>query len=435
MSPDTTITTVPPAEDQDVWKDYDQCVHCGLCLNECPTYRLLGTEADSPRGRIHQMILVEEGRLKMNQTFVHHIDLCLDCRACETACPSGVPYGKLVENARAKIEKDYRRPWFSSLLRSIGLRHLLPHPGRMALAGGLLRFYQRSGLQSLVRASGLLRLLGKMGEAEHLLPAIDRNFFHSEIGKVFPAKGERRARVAFFAGCMQLVAFAELNRATVRVLQKNGCEVVVPGGQLCCGALQVHAGLRDTAQQLAKKNMDVFLNDGFDAVITNTSGCGSTLKEYEQLFPHDANAGAKAKQFSEKVSDVSEFLDQLGLRPPASEVRLRATVQDSCHLVHGQKIRNAPRELLRAIPGVEILEMKLADHCCGSAGIYNLTQPTVAEELLKEKMEHARDTKAEAIVTSNPGCILQLRAGVERHSTGQQVFHVIELLDRAYRSK
>ncbi len=418
--------------DRPTWEDYANCVHCGLCLNSCPTYRLLGTEADSPRGRIHQMIMVEEGRMKMDQTFVSHIDLCLGCRACETACPSGVEYGRLVESARARIEESYHRPLFSRLLRDFPLRHLLPYPNRMALTAKLLRFYQRSGLQTLVRRTGLLRLFGKLGAAEALLPEIEGEFFHSQLGKVFPAEGEQRARVAFFAGCMQQVAFAELNRATVRVLQKNGCEVVVPPEQICCGALQAHSGLRDTARTLAQSNLDAFPTGGFDAIITNTSGCGSTLKEYEQLFRGDPAATEKARKFSAKVRDVSEFLAQLGLRPPMGQVPLRVTVQDSCHLVHGQKIRNAPRALLAAIPGVEITEMNLADHCCGSAGIYNLLQPEVAGELLEEKMVCARATGADAIVTSNPGCILQLRAGVERHGTGQQVFHVVELLDRAY---
>ncbi|MCH7985184.1 MAG: (Fe-S)-binding protein [Acidobacteria bacterium] len=414
------------------WEDYSKCIHCGLCLNACPTYRLLGVEPDSPRGRIHQMILVEEGRLKLADSFVRHIDLCLDCRACETACPSGVQYGKLVEAARAQIEQHHRRPLFSRLLRSLGLRHLLPYPRRLALVARLLRFYQRSGAQTLVRRSGLLRWLGKLGAAEKFLPRIDDRFFFSQLGRVFPAEGERRARVAFFAGCMQQVAFTQLNQTTIRVLQKNGCDVIVPAGQVCCGALHVHAGVRDVARRLARQNLDAFATDDFDAIVTNTAGCGSTLKEYDQLFPDDEKAKQKAEQFQDKMRDVTEFLAALGLRPPEKEVRLRVTCQDSCHLLHGQKVRHAPRELLRAIPGIELVEMKLADHCCGSAGIYNLLHPEIAGELLAEKMEHARATSADVIVTANPGCILQLRAGVEQFGTGQQVLHVVELLDRAY---
>ncbi|MBI4465854.1 MAG: (Fe-S)-binding protein [Acidobacteria bacterium] len=430
----TSVAQGYEGQERPTWELYSKCIHCGLCLNHCPTYRLLGVEMDSPRGRIHQMILVDEGRLKLGESFVRHIDLCLDCRACETACPSGVEYGKLVEAARAQIELNYRRPLVSRLLRSLGLRHLLPYPGRLATLGALLRFYQRSGFERLVRASGVLRLFGKLGEAERLLPAVDDRFFFSELGQVFPAEGKRRARVAFFAGCIAQVAFAELNRATLRVLQKNGCEVVVPAGQLCCGALHVHAGVRDVARHLARTNLDAFLTDHFDAIVTNAAGCGSTLKEYEQLFPNDPAMLERAAQFRARVRDVSEFLVELGLLVPSGgEGRpLRVTYQDSCHLVHGQKIRSAPRELLRSIPGVELKEMKLADHCCGSAGIYNLTQPEVARALLEEKIEHARATGAQAIVTSNPGCLLQLRAGVAQYHSGQQVLHVIELLDQSY---
>ncbi len=419
-------------EERPRWEDYSTCIHCGLCLNACPTYRLLGVEMDSPRGRIHQMILVDEGRLKLSDPFVRHIDLCLGCRACETACPSGVEYGKLVEVARAQIEQNYRRPLLSRLLRWLGFRHLLPYPKRLALVGRLLRFYQRSGLQRLVRTSGLLRPFAKLRQGERLLPRVDDHFFFSELGQVYPAEGERRARVALFAGCIAQVAFAETNRATVRVLQKNGCEVVVPRGQVCCGALHVHAGVRDTARELARANLEAFLKEDRDAIIVNAAGCGSTLKEYVPLFPGEPGMADHAARFQAKVRDVSEFLAELGLRPPTRAVPLRVTYQDSCHLVHGQKIRSAPRQLLRTIPGVELVEMDLADHCCGSAGVYNVTQPDVAGALLTEKMECARATGAQAIVTANPGCLLQLRAGVERFATGQEVLHVIELLDRSY---
>jgi glycolate oxidase iron-sulfur subunit len=421
------------------WEDYSTCIHCGLCLNHCPTYRQLGLESDSPRGRIHQMILVDEGRLRLADSFVRHIDLCLDCRACETACPSGVEYGKLVETARAQIHRNYRRPLVSRFLRWLGFRQLLPYPGRLALLGGLLRFYQRSRLQSMGRRSGLLRLFGKLGRAEAMLPPVDDNLFFSELGRVFPAEGERRARVAFFAGCIAQIAFSELNRATIRVLQKNGCEVVVPSGQLCCGALHVHAGDRHTARELARSNLDAFLSEDFDAIIINAAGCASTLKEYERLLPDDEAQRSRAQRFAEKVRDVTEFLTDLGLRPcpePAGRgAPLKVTYQDSCHLAHGQKITAAPRDLLRAIPGLELVEMKLADHCCGSAGVYNVTQPEMAGRLLEEKMQHARATGASVIATANPGCILQLRHGTACHDTGQEILHVIELLDRSYTEK
>ncbi|HEY1865466.1 MAG TPA: (Fe-S)-binding protein [Candidatus Acidoferrales bacterium] len=417
--------------DKPAYEDYARCIHCGLCLNHCPTYRLWGLEADSPRGRIRQMLLVDEGRLALGDTFVQHIDRCLDCRACETACPSGVEYGKLVEAARAQIEQNYRRPAASRLARSLVFRHLLPYPRRIAFAARLARFYQRSGLQAIARRSGVLHLFG-IAERERLMPQIDAKFFFSQLGRTFPAKGPRRARVALFGGCIAQVSFTALQEATIRVLTANGCEVVVPSGQLCCGALATHAGVRDVARQLARVNLGVFLREDFDAIVTNAAGCGSTLKEYDQLFPDDDPAHNLALAFRAKMRDVTEFLDALGLVAPPGELPLRVTYQDSCHLLHGQKIREAPRRLIRAIPGVELVEMRLADNCCGSAGVYNVTETQTSLELLAEKMACARETGAGVIVTANPGCLLQMRAGGEIYGTKQQVWHVVELLDRAY---
>jgi glycolate oxidase iron-sulfur subunit len=418
------------ATDKPEYKDYSRCVHCGLCSNHCPTYRLWGREADSPRGRIKQMSLVDQGRLELGETFVTHIDRCLNCRACETACPSGVEYGKLLELARAQIEQKYKRPLASRIARDVVYRRLLPYPQRIALAARLLKFYQRSGIAAIARATGILRLLG-LHEREQLMPKIDSDFFFGELGKTFPARGSRRARVALFAGCVAQVTFSELNRATIRVLQANGCEVVVPGAQVCCGALAAHAGVRDVARSLARKNQAAFPVEDYDAIITNAAGCGSTLKEYTHLFAGEDAAHAQAVQFTAKVRDVSEFLAELGLVAPLRAVPLRVTYQDSCHLCHGQKVREAPRKLIRAVPGVELVEMQLSEQCCGSAGVYNVTETKASLDLLALKMEYAAQTKAQAIVTGNPGCILQLRAGAAMHRTGQEVLHVVELLDRA----
>lgn len=415
---------------QPSYEDFARCIHCGLCLNHCPTYRLRGLEADSPRGRIRQMLLVEEGRLAASDGFVSHIDLCLDCRACETACPSGVEYGALVEYARARIEQQYRRSFLSRLARDVVYRRLLPYPGRIASAARLVRFYQRSGLQRLARVTGALHVLG-LAQRERLLPRVDDLFFFTQLGKTFSAQGPRRARVAFFAGCINQVCFTALNEATIRVLIANGCEVVVPPGQVCCGALAAHAGVRDAARELARKNVAVFSRENFDAMVTNAAGCGLTLKEYARLFSPDESAHARAHLFQKKVADITEFLAALGLSAPLKPLPLRVTYQDSCHLLHGQKIGEAPRELIRAIPGVELIEMPLADHCCGSAGVYNVTQTQTSLELLAEKMRCARKTGAQLIVTANPGCLLQLRAGAAIHRTGQEVLHVVELLDRA----
>jgi glycolate oxidase iron-sulfur subunit len=422
------------AQDKPEYSDYSRCVHCGLCLNHCPTYRLWHEEADSPRGRIRLMALVDQGRLPLGEAFVTHIDRCLDCRACETACPSGVEYGKLVELARAQIEMNYQRPLVSRTVREFVFRRLLPFPERIAAVTRFLRWYQRSGLASFARGTGILRLLG-LQDRERLLPKIDPEFFFGELGKTFPARGEGRARVALFAGCVAQVTFSELNRATIRVLQANGCEVVVPASQLCCGALAAHAGVRDVARELALRNSGAIDADDFDAIITNAAGCGSTLKEYADLFdanhPESARAYEQAARFASKVRDVTEFLAELGLKAPMRELPLRVTYQDSCHLAHGQRIREAPRRLIRDVPGVELVEMALADQCCGSAGVYNVTETKASLELLALKMACVAETKAQAIVTANPGCILQLRAGVAMRGTGQEVLHVVELLDRA----
>jgi len=413
-----------------VYEDYARCIHCGLCLNACPTYRLWNLEADSPRGRIHQMIHVEQGNVPVTESFVDHIDKCLDCRACETACPSGVEYGKLVEYARARIERDYRRPLLSRIARDVVYRRLLPYPKRIATVARLVRFYQRSGLQSLTRSTGILKLFG-VDKRERLLPRVDSNFFDDQLGKTFPATGKRRARVAFFAGCVANVTFAELNAATIRVLTANGCDVVVPDGQLCCGALAAHAGVRDVARDLARKNLRAFLLNNVDAMVTNAAGCGSTLKEYKRLFTQDETEYAQAAGFAKKTRDVTEFLAALGLSAPLKALPLRVTYQDSCHLLHGQKVRDAPRKLLRAIPGLDLVELPHSDLCCGSAGVYNVTQTGASVELLAEKMRYASGTRAQVIATSNPGCLLQMRAGAEIHHTNQQVLHVIELLDQA----
>jgi glycolate oxidase iron-sulfur subunit len=418
------------AKDKPEYEDYSHCIHCGLCLNQCPTYRLWGREADSPRGRIRQMLLIDEGRLELGETFVTHIDRCLDCRACETACPAGVQYGKLVEMARAQIEQKYKRPWTARVMRDFVYRKLLPYPGRIQAAARLLRVYEKSGLGTVARGLGILKVFG-LEERERLLPKVESNFFFNEMGKTFPARGERRARVAFFGGCVAQVIFAEMNRATIRVLQANGCEVVVPAGQTCCGALAAHAGFRDVARELAQKNMNVFLSGEFDAIVTNAAGCGSTLKEYTHLFPDDAAAHAQAEEFEKKMKDVTEFLVELGLTAAMKQTPLRVTYQDSCHLTHGQKVREAPRKLIRAVPGVEFVEMPLADICCGAAGVYNVTQTEASMDLLERKMDTVQQTKAQAIVTANPGCMIQLTAGTASRGTGQEVLHVVELLDRA----
>jgi glycolate dehydrogenase iron-sulfur subunit len=414
--------------------DLDKCVHCGLCLNACPTYRELRVEMDSPRGRIYQMAQVASGTVEIGPSYIEHIELCLACRGCETACPSGVQYGRLVEAARAEIETKIRRPWRERVVRHIVFRKLLPSRFNLSLVGAVLYLYQASGLKRLIRVLGLLPR--RLGEMESLAPEIETPFFFRYYGRVLAAENAQRHRVAFLAGCIANISFARLNEATVRVLRKNGCEVSIPAAQGCCGALHVHAGLREEARELARRNIDALLDGNFDAIITNAGGCGSTLKEYGELLEHDPAYVEKARRFSALVKDVTEFLASIELNPNLRAAPMGApivaTYQDSCHLAHGQKIRSGPRKLLASVPGLELREMQLSDLCCGSAGIYNVVHTGMAMALLEKKMATVNGTGADVIVTANPGCMLQLAAGVKKFGRGQRVAHVVEILDEAY---
>ena len=410
--------------------DLDRCVHCGLCLNACPTYRELGVEMDSPRGRIYQMVQVAEGA-PITPSYIRHIDLCLACRGCESACPSGVRYGRMVEDARAEIEAQ-RGGAFAGWLRRQILVRVVASRSALAIAGTLLYLYEASGLKAVVRGLASMKMLGRLGEIAQLAPSAEIPFFFGKIGRTYPAEGRQLHRVAFLAGCIANVSFARLNEATVRVLRKNGCEVVIPGGQGCCGALHLHAGLRDEARKLARRNIDSMVDGGFDAIVTNAAGCGSTLKEYGELLADDPAYAEKARRFSALMRDITEFLADLELNRDMAPVNAVVTYQDSCHLAHGQRVRGAPRKLLSAVPGVTLREMRGSDICCGSAGIYNVQENEMAMQILASKMVSVNATHADIIATANPGCLLQLQAGVRLHGTGQKVMHIVEILDRAY---
>jgi len=388
---------------------------------------------DSPRGRIYQMARVADGSIEVNPDYVEHMDLCLACRACETACPSGVHYGKLIEAARAQVRQHGKPSKVRRLTEWWLFGHVLRSPFLLSVAGWKLFLYRRLGLQWLVRALGLLKAFPRLDALERLTPASQPPFFFGKIGKVFPAHGRTKHHVALLAGCIANVSFARLNEATVRVLQRNGCEVTVPAGQGCCGALHVHAGLRDMGREQARQNIEALENGGFDAFVTNAAGCGSVLKEYPELFEGDEEWLARAATFSDKVKDVNEFLASIDLNRELAEIPVTVTYQDSCHLLHGQKVRDAPRVLLAAVPGLTFKELPFSEICCGSAGIYNVEHTDISMDLLDDKMRMAQSTGADTIVTANPGCMLQLQAGVERHKTGQRVLHVVELLDEAYR--
>ncbi len=355
---------------------------------------------DSPRGRIYQMNEVHNGA-PITPAYIEHLDLCLACRGCETACPSGVPYGRMIEAARAQIRQEAKQSWAARLVKRLVFEKLLPSRRALQFAGAAMFVYQASGLQRVMRATGILKLFGRVADIEALSPNAEVPFFYSKMGRTFPAIGTQRYRIAFLSGCIANVAFARLNEATVRVLQKNGCEVVIPAAQNCCGALHVHSGLESQAQALARRNIDAVLDEGpYDAIITNAAGCGSTLKEYDYLLRNDAAYRERAVQFKSLMRDITEFLASIPLNSDLGSIDTVATYQDSCHLAHGQQIRSAPRLLLKAIPGVVFREMRMPDLCCGSAGIYNVAQNEMAMQILEHKMEYVDETRASVIVYS-----------------------------------
>jgi len=385
---------------------------------------------DSPRGRIYQMVQVDEGRLALSDSFVTHIDRCLGCMNCMTACPSGVPYASLLERARSQIEENYPRPWLGRKLRQHFYEKVLPSFSRLGRHAKFVRFYQRSGLQSLARGTGMLEILG-VAELDALAPRVESDFSFRHLGKVFPAEGTRRGRVALLIGCVGSVAFAELNQATIRVLTKNGIEVHIPKTQSCCGALHLHGGHLEMARVLARQNIDAMLSPEFDAIVTNAAGCGSVMKEYAALLEDDAKYAHRAMQFVAKARDINEYLASVGLLEPKRKLSQRVTYADPCHLAHAQGIRKAPRELLKAI-GAELVEMPRPDTCCGSAGVYNVVQNELSMKILDEKMGYVASVSPQILATANVGCMLQFKAGMKRKGMNTRVAHVVELLDEAY---
>jgi glycolate oxidase iron-sulfur subunit len=411
----------------------DNCVHCGLCLPNCPTYRELSREPSSPRGRIHLIRAVAEGRVALDAPlFREQMYQCLDCRACEAVCPSGVQYGKLVEAARAQIERAVPRPLPQRLLRWAVFTGLFASPLRFRAFAHLLGLYQHLGLQQVVRRTGLLRWLG-LAERERMLPSIARRFLIPR-GQEWRPSGPERGRVALFAGCVMSTAYADVDRATIRVLLANGYRVVAPAGQGCCGALHVHAGLLDAGRALMRRNVAAFAKEPVDAIIVNAAGCGAALKEYDYLLSQQDGLAEQAHAVASRVRDISEFLVEQGWTPPAGRLEITATYQEPCHLTHAQRIKTQPRALLRSIPGLRLVEMAEADLCCGSAGIYNLTHPELSGALRRRKIANILATGAEVVVSANPGCMLQLQAGLAEAGRPLPVRHVVELLDAAYRA-
>jgi glycolate oxidase iron-sulfur subunit len=406
--------------------DLSRCVRCGLCLQHCPTYVETGLETESPRGRLYLMRALNDDIVAMTPNAAGHLDQCLQCRNCEAVCPSGVPYGRIMEQTRAHVLESKEAP-LSWRLRALFLREVIAKPQRMRLFASALRFAGDSGLQSLAER------LPVVGTRAALAPRIGRRPF-TENGLLARPDGAVKARVALLTGCIMPYAYGRVHRATVRVLARNGCEVVAPPSQICCGALHAHNGDAKTARELARHNVDTFLASGVDAIVVNSAGCGAAMKEYGDLLAEDAAYRDKARELASLVCDVSEFLAGLPLERPSGRVNAIVTYQDSCHLAHAQLITRAPRQILESIRGLRIVEMANPDRCCGSAGVYSLTQPEMSLALLNGKMADIARTGAGYIATSNPGCMSQLEAGVRRHGLGARVVHVVELLDRAYRA-
>ena len=437
-----------------------QCMHCGLCLPTCPTYDATKLERHSPRGRIALMRAIADGELEATKTFGEEMYFCLGCLACQTACPAGVNYAELFEHARAEAEdsgalKSPKR----NVIRAFTLNWLFMDLARLQLAGRFLRLWQQLGLQMLVRRSGVLKLLPqRLRELEAATPEIQPQFSADLIAPVTPAAGEKKFRVAMLTGCAQDLIFSDVNRDTVEVLARNGCEVITPPEQSCCGSLHAHNGEWTLAQQLARRNIEQFPPEQFDAIITNAGGCGSHLKHYAKLLADDPAYQKRAELWDTKVKDIHEWLVEIGIQTSpidrssrckaahsskpgidqslltsAATESLVVTYHESCHLCHGQKITSQPRQLLRAIPNLKLVELPEANWCCGSAGIYNLTQPEMAGELLERKLKHIQSTGALTVATGNPGCLLQLVNGAAQRGMKLRVVHPITLLAEAYR--
>ncbi len=398
------------------------CVHCGMCLPACPTYRETGRETSSPRGRIYLMRAVAEGRLPLGDALAEEAYLCLGCRACETACPSGVRFGSLLEHTRASVERAGLRRGFAKRAESFALRHVVPRPARLRALVGLLGIAQRLGLDAAA-----LRLLPPGARELHgLLPRIPARAARRALPELTSALGPRRGRVAFFAGCIMPELFGSVNRASVRVLARNGFDVVVPRGQGCCGALHAHAGDAELAHGLARQNLAAFDPRGVDAIVSNSAGCGAALREAKSWLPGEAEG------FSARVRDVCELLDETGLRAPAGRLALRVCYDDPCHLVHGQGVKDAPRRVLASIPGLVLVAHDDPTSCCGAAGTYNLTHRAMSSAVLARKLDALAAVDPDVVATGNPGCLMQIAAGGRARGLRARVVHPVELLDESY---
>jgi len=414
----------------------DSCVHCGFCLSTCPSYRVIGKETDSPRGRIYLMDGVNEGTIPLSPATVEHFDSCLGCLACVTICPSEVQYDKLIEATRMQVERNHSRSLPEKLLRQL-IFSVFPYPNRLRLLLRPLGLYQKTGLQKLVRSLGVIQQISpQLAAMEAMLPPISASAFQDPIPTVIPAQGIQRYRVGMLLGCVQRLFNPDVNTATVRVLTANGCEVVVPNSQGCCGALTHHQGQEEQTKTLARQLIDSFADANVEFILINASGCGHTLKEYGHILADDPTYANRAKEFAGKVRDVQEFLAEVGLTTklsPLQDEPLTMVYQDACHMLHGQKISVQPRTLLKQIPGVQLREPVDAALCCGSAGVYNILQPEVAAELGRQKVQNLTNTGASMIASANIGCFMQISKHLELQGKTVPVLHPMQLLDYSIR--
>ncbi|NOY59586.1 MAG: (Fe-S)-binding protein, partial [Calditrichaeota bacterium] len=406
------------------------CIHCGMCLPDCPTYQLTGLEKSSPRGRIRLIKNVAEGNLQLTPSFINEMDFCLDCQACQTACPAGVNFGQLVESSRAQIAQTGKDP--QHYRKRFFFRFVFPSHARIKFIARVLRFYQKF-LQQFLRKIGFFHLLPeKLSRMDQLSPKISDKFSDKILKEDMRPNGKIKYRVGFLKGCLMNVMFADINKDTVDVLLENECQVIMPKDQVCCGSLAAHNGDFEIATDLAKQNIDAFLAYDLDAIVINSAGCSAFMKEYGELLQNDPEYSHKAKQLSEKVKDVHEFLVEIDFKQPKFPVQKKITYHDACHLAHSQQITDEPREILNSIPGVEFAELNESTMCCGSAGIYNMVRYDDSMKLLQRKIDNILDTKADVLITANPGCAAQIEYGLRNRGANIKVMNPMTLLKVGY---
>jgi len=439
-----TLSTLEPSPIDSHLKGLDysvvqQCMHCGLCLPSCPTYELTQMEKHSPRGRIALMRAIADDELEVSRSFAEEMYYCLGCLACMTACPAGVNYAELFEHARAEVEsKNILQSPKRSLIRQLTISWLFTEQRRLQFLGSLMRLYQQSGLQTFIRRTGILKLMPKrLRDMEKMTPTIRSRFTHELVDTITHPLGEKKYRVALLSGCAQDLIFSDVNLDTAEVLARNGCEVITPPEQNCCGSLHAHNGEWSLAQEMARKMIDQFPPEQFTAIITNAAGCGSHLKHYTELLKDDPIYASKAVLWDNKVKDIHEWLALTGWNAPKNQPikNQRVTYHEACHLVHGQKISAQPREIIQSIPGLTLYELPESSWCCGSAGVYNIVQPETADILLQRKLDHVESTKATVLATGNPGCLLQILNGAKERGLRIEIKHPITLLAEAYRAE